>query len=158
MKNLSPLITPMNFTMSRNKTANPLPPAGREDIFCGFSHALVHFGLHACPLSMPIDASLCRLPFSPQISRFCLSGKCAAPETRRRRGIRLGVTVGIAVCDATLRRNADHRLPFHADMNEKSFAAAHSLIAHRLRADATKFSFRHGRKMASLFLFSSFLR
>jgi hypothetical protein len=69
-----------------------------------------------------------------------------------------GVTVGIAVCDATLRRDADHRLTIHADMNEKSFAAAHSLIAHRLRADATKFSFRHGRKMASLFLFSSFLR
>jgi hypothetical protein len=90
------------------------------------AHWSVHFGLHACPLSMPIDASLCRLPFSPQISRFCLSEKWAAPETRRRPASWLGVTVGIAVCDATLRRNADHRLTIHADMNEKSFAADNS--------------------------------
>jgi hypothetical protein len=75
---------------------------------------------------MPIDASLCRLPFSPQISRFCLSEKWAAPETRRRPASWLGVTVGIAVCDATLRRDADHRLTIHADMNEKSFAADNS--------------------------------
>jgi hypothetical protein len=38
----------------------------------------------------------------------------------------LGVTVGIAVCDATLRRDADHPLTIHADTNEKSFATDNS--------------------------------
>ena len=91
------------------------------------AHWSVHVGWHACPFSMPIDASLCLLPLWPQICRFCLAWKWAAPETRRRPANNwLGVTVGIAVCDATLRRDADHRLLFHADMNEKSFAADNS--------------------------------